>query len=132
MSFIMLPYLGTDAARRELRCAGEDGARRTGDGDGGARRAPNLSPPMRITYRTMRVLAEIGRSPGLSNSDVATNAEIADHGQACRLLKRLENLGLIENRGAGQARGEANAWHLTRRGREIEHAMLENRLAPCR
>lgn len=132
MSFIMLPYLGTDAAIRELSYAGEDGALSAGDGGVGAQRARNLSPPMRITYRTMRVLAEIGRNPGLSNSDVAANAEIADHGQACRLLKRLENLGLIENQGAGQARGEANAWHLTRRGREIEHAMLENRLAPYR
>jgi AcrR family transcriptional regulator/DNA-binding MarR family transcriptional regulator len=130
MSFILLPYLGTDAATRELGYAGEDGARSTNDGRVGARRGRNLSPPMRITYRTMRALAEIGRNPGLSNSDLATSAEIADHGQACRLLKRLENLGLIENRGPGQARGEANAWHLTRRGREIEHAMLENRLAP--
>jgi AcrR family transcriptional regulator/DNA-binding MarR family transcriptional regulator len=132
MSFIMLPYLGADAATRELSYACEDGARSAADGPVAAQSPRNLSPPMRITYRTMRVLVEIGGNHGLSNSEVAANSEIADHGQACRLLKRLESLGLIENRGAGQARGEANAWHLTRRGREIEHAMLENRLGPYR
>ncbi len=121
MGLIALPYLGSAAARRELLrptpvAPGRSQVR------GGAREAlEGLS--MRLTYRTLRVLAVIAGEPGISNREVADRAEIADQGQVSKLLARLERLGLICNGGAGQARGAKNAWHMTPRGAEVQGAI---------
>jgi DNA-binding MarR family transcriptional regulator len=77
---------------------------------------------MRITYRTMRVLSVIAATPGSSNRQVATAADITDQGQVSKLLQRLERLGLIVNMWAGQERGMANQWRLTPVGKEIARA----------
>jgi DNA-binding MarR family transcriptional regulator len=120
-SLIVHPYLGGGAARRELRRPAANGTRAP------ARRSAGLNPleglDTRVTYRTMRVLAAIGAEAGLSNSDVSERAGVSDQGQISRMLVRLTRLGLIENTGAGQAGGVANAWRLTLRGRELERAM---------
>jgi hypothetical protein len=39
-----------------------------------------------------------------------------------KLLSRLSTHGLIDNRGAGQDRWTAKAWHLTDRGEKLEEA----------
>jgi DNA-binding MarR family transcriptional regulator len=76
---------------------------------------------MRITYRTMRVLAAIGSQPGSSNRQVALAAGVEDQGQASKLLVRLQRLELIENAAGRRAgKGGANVWRLTAKGREIE------------
>jgi DNA-binding MarR family transcriptional regulator len=85
---------------------------------------------MRLTYRTMRVLAAIGQSPRASNRQVAEAAGIADQGQISKLLLRLQNLGLIRNIGEGPARGEPNAWTLTARGQEVERTIREQTTRP--
>ena len=77
---------------------------------------------IRLTYRTVRVLMAISESPGASNREVSESSGVIDQGQISKLLNRLAGLGLIENRGAGQAHGAANAWHLTRRGAQLEQA----------
>lgn len=113
MGMIVLPYLGPAATRREL-----------------ARPQPQLEPSnrvastnplvgleMRLTYRTARVLAAVGSHPDCSNRRVAEMADIADPGQASKLLARLEHLGLVERNGAEQIR---NSWRLTPRGEAIE------------
>ncbi|HVA18791.1 MAG TPA: helix-turn-helix domain-containing protein [Solirubrobacteraceae bacterium] len=82
--------------------------------------APAAGLPVRLTYRTTRALEVIRAQSGLSNSQVAERAGISDQGQVSKLLARLKRLGLIENTGAGHARGGANAWRLTREGRELE------------
>jgi AcrR family transcriptional regulator len=119
MGMIILPYLGSAGARREL-----------------ARPAPtppvgevsNLADPlggldMRITYRTVRVLMTIAATPGASNREVAAQAGISDQGQVSKLLTRLEHLGLVTNRGQGHVKGAANAWVLTVRGAQVEQAI---------
>jgi len=75
------------------------------------------------TYRTARVLTAIAANPGASNRAVAAAAGIVDEGQASKLLKRLERLGLIENMASDREPGEANAWRLTARGMEVERAL---------
>jgi DNA-binding MarR family transcriptional regulator len=81
---------------------------------------------MRLTYRTVRVLAAIAAHANASNRQVADASGVQDQGQISKLLARLEHLGLIENAGAGgPTRGEPNAWRLTPRGREVEHAIRE-------
>lgn len=121
MSAIVLPYLGVAAARREFELStpksGRGRRRRTGN--------PLKDLEMRLTYRTVRVLIAIGAQPGVSNRRIGDAAGISDQGQISKLLGRLDQLGLIENSGFGQAKGESNSWYLTERGREIERAILE-------
>ena len=82
---------------------------------------------MRLTYRTVRVLTAVaalgagGSYP--SNREIGYAADIQDQGQISKLLTRLAKLGLIENTGAGLARGAPNAWMLTGKGQEIELAI---------
>ena len=122
MSMIVLPYLGTAAARKELArpapVSQQDRAARTRrPGD------PLEGLGMRLTYRTLRVLAAIAEHPRASNRAIADRAEVADQGQISKLLSRLESLGLIHNHGAGQPSGAPNAWSLTPRGEEIHLAL---------
>jgi AcrR family transcriptional regulator len=120
MSTIVLPYLGPAQARKELECQLPKRERRVPRAADGASRLSDL--PMRITYRTMRVLSVIAAHPGASNRQVGEAAEMADQGQTSKLLQRLERLGLIVNTWAGQERGMANQWQLTPLGAEIERA----------
>jgi DNA-binding MarR family transcriptional regulator len=80
---------------------------------------------MRLTYRTMRVLLSVASHPGASNRELGVAAEIHDQGQASKLLARLQKLGLIENAGAGHARGRPNAWTLTDRGAEVQRTIAQ-------
>jgi AcrR family transcriptional regulator len=122
MSMIVLPYLGGAAARRELS--------RPLPSTPPSTPATHGSPPdllegldlrdMRLTYRTLRVLAVIALQPGLSNRQVGERAGISDQGQICKLLGRLARLELIENTGIGYTAGAANAWRLTPRGNKLE------------
>jgi AcrR family transcriptional regulator len=115
MSIVVLPYLGPAASRRELsRPVVEEPVR-----DPVAGLNPLRDLEMRLTYRTVRVLAAVGANPGSSNRVVGDASGIADQGQVSKLLARLGKLGLIQNTGAGAARGDPNAWTLTRRGWEI-------------
>jgi hypothetical protein len=50
---------------------------------------------------------------------VAERAGVHDPGQVSKLLARLGRLGLLENTGAGHAKGEPNAWSLTPLGRQV-------------
>jgi AcrR family transcriptional regulator len=122
MSMIVLPFLGTRAAGRELsRPPVEIESLHR------ARPAPRTADPlsdldMRLTYRTVRVLTVIAASPGASNREIAEASGIVDQGQISKLLTRLARLHLVENSGGGQENGAANAWRLTRRGGEVERA----------
>jgi AcrR family transcriptional regulator len=122
MSIVVLPYLGTAAAKKELALSTPGGARRR-------RLLPEGKPfaqlEMRLTYRTVRVLAAIAAHPGSSNRRVADTAEVGDQGQMSKLLARLVTLGLIQNTGGGQTRGEPNSWTLTKRGWEVQGALSQ-------
>ncbi len=123
MSMIVLPYLGSAVARKELerpaptqpRASLRNGA------------DPFKGLPIRFTYRTARVLSTIategGRGSYPSNRHIADSSGIADEGQMSRLLRRLDSCGLIENRNEGHTKGEPNAWTLTPRGEAI-HATI--------
>jgi AcrR family transcriptional regulator/DNA-binding MarR family transcriptional regulator len=126
MGMIVLPYLGAAAARREqTRPAPEPQARGSRKPVGAARVAvdPLDGVPMRLTYRTARVLEGVGEHPGASNRAVARHAGIADQGQVSKLLARLERLGLLVNAGEGHLKGEPNAWTLTSRGRQVARSV---------
>jgi AcrR family transcriptional regulator/DNA-binding MarR family transcriptional regulator len=128
MGMIVLPYLGQAAAARELERSKPKAVRAPR-----ATRAPKVPATdplqgleMRLTARTLLVLTAISERPGTSNRQIADVAGIHDQGQISKLLGRLERLGLIANHGAGQAKGEPNAWGLTPKGEKVETALSPN------
>jgi AcrR family transcriptional regulator/DNA-binding MarR family transcriptional regulator len=126
VGIVLLPYLGPAAARRERsRPAPPEGPRLPGERVQGP--APDGDPlqgvRMRVTYRTARVLEGVHEHPGASNRQVADHAGIGDPGQVSKLLRRLERLGLMENRGLGHAKGEPNEWRLTVKGALIADSL---------
>jgi AcrR family transcriptional regulator len=125
VGMIVLPYLGPGAAGRE-RAKPPLGPLRAARRGGGTRR-PGADPlsdvPMRLTYRTLRVLAGVAEHPGASNREVADRAGIHDPGQVSKLLARLERLGMLANTGGGHVRGEPNAWVLSARGERVAQSI---------
>jgi AcrR family transcriptional regulator len=122
MSMIVLPYLGSAAARKELARPAPSAPRAV----------PATGPDplrelgMRLTYRTVRVLLAVAAQPGGSNRQIADESGIADQGQISKLLTRLHGLGLIENTGSGSVRGAPNSWILTDKGWEVQRALALN------
>jgi hypothetical protein len=90
--------------------------RRRANGD------PLADLKIRLTYRTLRVLAAVAAEPGLNNKQLSERAGITDQEQISKLLARRAGRGLIRNAGEGQPRGEPNAWLLTRKGKELPRA----------
>ena len=120
-AMIVQPYLGVAIAKKELERPAP---------------IPKLTVPklpadpfkdlpIRLTYRTARVLAAIAAAPGASGKQIARASEITDDGQMSRLLNRLGRAGLIENTGPGPARGEANAWTLTPKGKDVQTVIAQ-------
>jgi AcrR family transcriptional regulator len=124
MGMIVLPYQGPAAARaeraRSLPSAPALELPPLSSTLAPVERDPLRVLPMRVTYRTARVLQGIECQPGASNRDVADAAGVKDPGQISKLLARLERLGLLENKGTGaHTKGEANAWELTLLGEQV-------------
>src|SRR5664280_2781466 len=120
MSFIVLPFLGPRAARRELSrpldaafvpvgpSAALDLLQHPGGGG---------------NHRTVAVLRVIAGEPGLNNREVALRAGVRGQAQISKILSRLAQLGLIENTRDPRIPGPANAWQLTASGQELERAI---------
>lgn len=127
MSLIVLPYLGANAARRELE---RPPPAPPIDADlpalPSSGRAMLELPQGRLTYRTVRVLRAAAERPGGSNRDIAERAEIIDQGQISKILARLQEQDLLVNRGGSpHTRGTPNAWWLTERGESLERALRD-------
>jgi AcrR family transcriptional regulator/DNA-binding MarR family transcriptional regulator len=127
MALIALPYLGPRTAGEELvRSAPELPPREVADPSEkdtarsrraeGGRLLERLD--MRLTYRTVRCLLYIGEHPGCSNREITQGADISDEGQASKLLKRLERVGLVAN-SKPRRPGYANYWTLTPHGEQV-------------
>jgi len=136
MGMIVLPYLGPAAARREQRQTstpppplslppgqGKSAGLQSVPGLVDLSKDPLAEVPMRLTYRTARVLEVVSEHTGISNRLVATHAGITDQGQVSKLLARLERLGLLTNTGAGHTKGERNQWRLTPLGARITQSI---------
>jgi DNA-binding MarR family transcriptional regulator len=126
MAMIVLPYLGPAAARREQARPAPEPLSEPAVGDPQDAVPiddPLASIPMRVTYRTARVLECIAEQPSVSNRMVGEHAGIPDQGQISKLLSRLERLGLAANRGEGHVKGEPNAWTLTPKGERVAQSI---------
>lgn len=118
-SMIVLPYLGSAAARKELSRPVPKAPATAHRGE----RDPLSQLDMRLTYRTVRVLLAVAGKPGDSNRGVAARAGIGDQGQISKLLARLEKLGLVVNKSKAPGTGAPNAWMLTKQGEEVHVAL---------
>ena len=128
MATIVLPYSGAQAATREqerstpavVPVPAATAADRTSLVATTASFDRLAQIPMRLTYRTARVLQDIGEHPGSSNREVAERVEIHDQGQVSKLLARLQRLGLLANAAQdASVKGEANDWRLTSTGQQV-------------
>lgn len=124
MSMVVLPYLGSTAARRELALpvpSAINGA------DGSVPGDPLRGLDMRLTYRTIRVLLAVaelsGQGSDPSNRQISDAAGIRDQGQISKLLSRLEHLGLVRNASGRHVKGEPNSWTLTERGANLREVV---------
>jgi len=133
MGMIVLPYQGPAVARTErnraLPSASHDRGEMRELAHGVLAGSDVLREvPMRLTYRTARVLDGVATNPGASNRLVADHAGITDQGQVSKLLSRLERLGLLVNTGAEyRVKGEPNAWSLTDLGENVAQGLnLDN------
>jgi AcrR family transcriptional regulator len=127
MSLIVLPYLGANAAARELERTAPSPpiAAALPEAPSSARAMLEL-PQGRLTYRTVRVLRALAECPGGSNRDIAERAGIVDQGQISKILARLQDQDLVVNRrGSARASGTPNAWWLSERGKALEGALRE-------
>jgi AcrR family transcriptional regulator len=125
MSMIVHPYIGPAAARRELDRQVPSPKPSSNGHDPKHARDPFRDLPIRITFRTARVLATIAAHPGASNRQIGDEAGVTDQGQMSKLLSRLEHHDLIENHSQGHLKGDPNAWQLTPRGHGILQAVGE-------
>jgi DNA-binding MarR family transcriptional regulator len=123
VGMIVLPYLGAAAARRERKRQPPQQSEKAAAGiprtSLAGREDPLRDLPMRLTYRTSRILSATAQHPGASNRVIGEHAGLTDQGQVSKLLARLQRLGLLTNSGDGQARGERNAWQLTPLGERV-------------
>ena len=138
MATVVLPYRGREVSAREferpvpelpvLPVLPEPMGRREGsefaggDLEGRAADAPSLDAvEIRPTRRTYMVLASVAGLAGGSNREVGEGAGISDPAQVSKMLSRLREQGLVENRG-GRTAGLPKAWWLTASGEEFLQA----------
>ncbi len=130
LGMIVQPYLGSATASRERKRPAPSSVLPDTPDTSPSARARQEDPlrdiPMRLTYRTARVLQVTGAHPGASNRQIGEHSGMYDQGQISRLLARLQRLGLLENTGEGQARGESNAWTLTPLGERVTEQLSLN------
>jgi AcrR family transcriptional regulator/DNA-binding MarR family transcriptional regulator len=126
MGMVVLPYMGAAAARREqsrplpvLAVHSTDSQEEKVSMGGGGDLLVGL--PMRLTYRTARVLQTLAEHPGQSNRQVGELVGIPDQGQTSKLLARLARLGLLAN--GEPLKGERNKWVLTPMGSKVTRSI---------
>jgi AcrR family transcriptional regulator len=122
MSMVVLPYLGQAAAQKEM----ERPVPRRQEAPRERLKDPLGDLDMRLTYRTVRVLAAVAINPASSNRQLGQAAGIEDQGQISKLLARLRKLGLIENADTDPGKGAPNAWTLTTRGHGVMQTIGES------
>jgi DNA-binding MarR family transcriptional regulator len=110
MAFIVAQYLGSPLARVELSETS------TAAGDAAS---PSGELPILFTHRTTLVLRAIAALPRSSNAAIARAAGLTDEGQMSKLLKRLEQRGLIEHVTPQRGSRRLKAWLITPTGRRV-------------
>ncbi len=125
MASIVVPYLGRGAARADLASSP------TAHADSTRSRAQVV--PIRPHPRIMLALRTIASASGLTNHEIAIAVGITDEGggHTSRLLRPLEQRGLIENAKLRRVPHEPNGWLLTPYGHRVL-GLIDDGLASAR
>ena len=126
MSMVVLPFMGSATARRELDRPVEIPTPQAARRESALLKDPFKEAGMRLTYRTVRVLTAVADNTGASNRVIGNAAGMTDQGQISKLLARLERVGLIVNTGLGPGQGAPNSWALTEKGRRVAENIRVN------
>jgi AcrR family transcriptional regulator len=120
MAMIVLPYRGSAAAAKELERPIPRPLARRRDADGFSRRSLGAASPVdyRLTARTQMALVAVAGRPGLNNREVSEVIGLSDQGQVSRMMRRLQEQGLVENAQAHSKR-LIRAWRLTADGEGV-------------
>jgi AcrR family transcriptional regulator/DNA-binding MarR family transcriptional regulator len=131
MATIVLPYRGSAAAAKELERPTPRLPLKRRDGDGFSQRPLGPASPVdyRLTIRTQMALAAVGGRPGLNNREVSEIIGLADQSQISRMMKRLQEQGLIENVQGHNTKRQVRAWRLTADGEAVIDADKPLKLA---
>ncbi len=119
ISMIVMPYLGHAAACEELALAAAAPRCPPTLTGTSATSAPLARLEIRLTTRTLAVLAAVREHPGASNRELARLAGVHDTGQISKLLRRLERHRLLVNDNTARPRAPSNAWRLTALGAQL-------------
>jgi AcrR family transcriptional regulator/DNA-binding MarR family transcriptional regulator len=119
MATIVLPYRGSKAAARELqRPVAESSTRVVAGGVFGVALGSASPVDYRLTARAGLALEAVAERPGVNNREVSEMIGLSDQSQVSRIMKRLQEQGLVENTQSNTKR-LARAWHLTAQGRTL-------------
>jgi AcrR family transcriptional regulator len=121
MGVIVLPYVGSAAARQELHNTCPPPPKQASSPVTTALRRLGI----RITSRRARVLNALATHPGASNRVLAEASGIADAAQISKLIGLLKTHGLAHNN-TRPGPGTPNSWQLTPYGQEIERTIRQH------
>ncbi len=132
MGFVVAPYLGRNAAIREIERGKELATnihrdeRGLGSTDAAfgddAKILGSLHHPR--AHRARRCILYLAENPGSSNRQVAREIEVDHQGQVSKLLARLEDMSLL--RKYPGAPGRPNAWWLTNKGEKVALSLRQS------
>jgi DNA-binding MarR family transcriptional regulator len=127
MSFMVLPFVGVRAARRELRRPAETAA----SAAAGVNIDPLQHPAKRLNHhREIQVLEVIAGEPGLNSRQVGLRASIKDPAHVSRLMARLVRRGLVEDTPSPGRVAGVKAWRLTGSGEQLHAEVLREACTP--
>jgi len=130
MSFIVLPFLGPKAARRELARPVAPPAPLQGASALAVLQHPGRQEKHGLSIRVLEVIAA---NPGLNSMGAQRRTALKDAAHASKLLTRLARLGLIEDTRRADRSARAKAWQLTASGDAVIDALRNPPAAldPC-
>lgn len=119
-ALVVLPWLGEAEAARAMRAAAARESLPARRLSKSSAPAPDALPPLlrrANAHRARGALMYVAAHPRASNKQVAAGVEVAHLGQISKLLRRLQEAGLLVKQAGGA--GRPNAWSLSQEG---EHA----------
>lgn len=125
-ALVVLPWLGESEAVRALHAATARESPPARQRSTSPAPAPHTLPPLlrrANAHKARGALMYVSAHPGASNKQVAAAMEVSHHGQISKLLRRLQDAGLLIKRPGGA--GRPNAWSLSEKGERAARVLGE-------
>lgn len=125
-ALVVLPWLGEAEALRAMHVASDRESPPAQQRWASPAPAPHTLPPVlrrANAHKTRGALMYVSAHPGASNKQVAAAVDVSHLGQISRLLRRLQEAGLLIKRPGGA--GRPNAWRLSKKGERAARVLGE-------